>query len=122
MEAIPFIDRATSATLSSTYSSSSLMLGKSELLLLLPRLVSLPVLLLSTENGTGDENGASRSSSLAQAMLILERFSRVTGVVRFPALLLDEDEEEDDLLRRRTGLTGTSSSGHLGRGAAPMIL
>ncbi len=102
---------------SPTYSSSSVILG---MLPLLVTLVSLPVLLLS-RGADGTENGASRSSPLAQAMLILERFSRVTGVVRFaPVLLLLEDDE--DLLRRITGLAGTSSSGHLGLGAAPMIL
>jgi hypothetical protein len=57
------------------------------------------------------------SSSLAQAMLILNRFSFVTG-----AVFLEEDEVDDDLLRRMTGLMGTSSSEHLGLGAAPMIL
>lgn len=117
-------EKQSSLTSAFHHSSSSVILGM--LLPMLLMLVSLLVLLLS--NGAdGDGNGASRSSSLAQAMLILDRFSRVTGVVRFapsrPLLEVDEvDELDDGLLRRRTGLTGTSSSGHLGLGAAPMIL
>jgi hypothetical protein len=46
--------------------------------------------------------------------------------MRPPFFLEDEDEDEDDeddlLLRRVTGRTGTSSSTHLRRGAAPMML
>jgi ribulose-5-phosphate 4-epimerase/fuculose-1-phosphate aldolase len=105
------------------------------LLASLLKLEPLPVRFLSSDNGTGDEKGASRSSSLAHIMLILERFSRVTGVVRLAplaAILLSENAEEeleeleteagDVFLRRSTGFTGMSSSGHLGRRAAPMIL
>jgi hypothetical protein len=103
------------------------ILGKSLELALV--LVSLPVLvLLSDDRAAGTmEKGASRSSSLAQAILILNRFSRVTGSVRFaptpPAVFfLKDDDEDDDLLRRVTGRTGTSSSALLSRGAAPMML
>lgn len=102
------------------------MHGKSVVLLPLLMLVSLLVLLLADEGRDGEENGASRSSSLAHAMLTLERFSLVTGVVRLaaapPFLDDDEDDDGDGLLRRVTALTGTSSSGHLGLGAAPMML
>ncbi len=83
------------------------MLGRSALL----TLVWLPVLLLANDRD-GTDTGASRSSSLAQAMLIFKRFSRVTAVVALAAAptLLEDDEAEDDLLRRMTGLTGTLSS------------
>jgi hypothetical protein len=87
------------------------------------RLVSLPVLLLCREDD-GIEKGASKSSSLAHAILILERFSSVTAVVGFAleTFFLDDDDVDDVLLRRVTGLTDISSSGHLGLGAAPIIL
>ena len=117
------------------------MHGRSELLPLLFTLKSLPVRLISTGNGTREEIGASRSSSLAHIMLTFDRFSRVTGVVRRAifkvAVLLNDDREEEEeeaereefeskdgnvLLRRSTGLAGKSSSTVLGRGAAPMIL
>lgn len=95
------------------------MLGRSALL----TLVWLPVLLLSNDRD-GTENGASKSSSLAQPILILERFSWVTGVVDLEAAttFLEDDTADDDLLRRMTALTGTSSSENLGLGAAPMSL
>ncbi len=95
------------------------MLGRSALL----ALVWLPVLLLSNDRD-GTETGASKSSSLAQAILIFERFSRVTGVVGLLAAptFLEDDKADGDLLRRMTVLTGTSSSKLLGLGAAPMIL
>ncbi len=115
------------------------MHGRSELLVLLLMLRSLGVRFLNGVNGNGPEKGASRSSSLAHIMLILERFSRVTGVVRLAAppiaiflsereeLLGELDKELDSeagnvFARRSTGVMGISSSAHLGRGAAPMIL
>jgi hypothetical protein len=99
---------------SSFSSPSSVMLGR--LVLALLTLVSLPVRLLGSDDGS--EKGASKSSSLAQAMLILERFSRVTGIVRLAPFRLDEE----DGLRGVKSLCGSSSSIVLGLGAAQMIL
>lgn len=101
------------------------MLGRSELLERLEILVSLLILFLSEVSITA--YGASRSSSLAHAMLILKRFSRVTGVTRLDVFLEEEDDDDDDveedlLLRRTTGLTGTSSSTVRGLKAAPIML
>lgn len=75
------------------------MHGRSEWLPALLSLISLPVRPIRAGEGTGEENGASRSSSLALSMLIMDRFSRVMGVVRLAPfrvaiLLSDEGEPE----------------------------